>query len=157
MATDTYLADPATLTPVNDPADETTGRRIARLREELGWRQVDLAAASGVQVSTISNVERDMPAKRGERPSAARLEETMEQERARRTSENPQQTEERQRVLLDLLFSEGRSVRMDYVGRNQKTRYITFALPAPDATLEQVLQDLEDFHREQRKNDPPKG
>jgi transcriptional regulator with XRE-family HTH domain len=159
MATDTTLADAATLGSVMAPDDgpETTGQRIARRREELGWRQVDLAAASGVKVATISNIERDLPAKRGERPSVSKLEETIDAEHERRAAQDPARDAERVRVLYDLLMEEARDLRMERIGRHQKTRYITFALPDPDATPEQIRQDLEDFHRQQRRDDPPKG
>jgi len=155
MALQTALPPGETLPGVATDDLETTGARIARLRKELGWRQEDLAEHSGVKVATISNVERDLPAKRGERPSVAILERTMEQERQRRSGEDGPRDD---RQLMEFLSRPDlEDVRLRRIGRNRKTRFLTVAIPDPDATPEQIQQDLEDFHREQRRGDRPNG
>lgn len=38
---------------------QTNGREIVRRREALGWRQVDLAAKSGVSAAWLCRIEKD--------------------------------------------------------------------------------------------------
>jgi transcriptional regulator with XRE-family HTH domain len=152
MALHATLAGRDTLPPVED---ETTGQRIRRLRKDLGWRQSDLAAAAGVKVETVSNVERDLPAARGERPSVPLLEAALEKERQRQAGE-PGPSDDRQ--LMEFLSRPDlEDVRIRRIGRNRKTRIVVVAVPDPDATPEEIRQDLEDFHREQRRGDGPNG
>jgi transcriptional regulator with XRE-family HTH domain len=156
MALSTTLGGPETLTPV---ADETIGERVRRERKELGWRQVDLAAAAGVKPETVSNVERDRPTAGDERPSVPLLLDALTRRRTELASQaTPEPREDLTRVLMEFLSRPDlEDVRVRRIGRNRKTRFVGFVVPDPDATLEEIQQDLEDFHREQRRGDPPKG
>jgi transcriptional regulator with XRE-family HTH domain len=156
MATSTTFGGTDTLPSVTD---ETTGQRVRRERKALNWRQVDLADAAGVKPETVSNVERDLPTAGDERPSVPLLLDALEAERLRRArTAPPEPREDVTRVLMEFLARPDlEDVRVRRIGPNRKTRFIGFVLPDPDATPEQIQQDLEDFHREQRRNDPPKG
>jgi transcriptional regulator with XRE-family HTH domain len=45
--------------PPREEASETIGQRLARLRKERGWTQVELAERLGIIQSLISDYERD--------------------------------------------------------------------------------------------------
>lgn len=153
MALSTTQDRSATLPPVTD--DEPAGVRVKRERQELGWRQKDLAAAAGVKPETVSNIERELPAARGERPSVALLLSAMEAERQARASGAPESRDPRQLVEFLSTAATFDDMRLRRIGRHRKVRYLTVAIPDPDATPEQIQQDLEDFHREQRRHDEP--
>lgn len=156
MATSTTLGGPETLTPV---ADETIGERVRRERKELKWRQVDLAAAAGVKPETVSNVERDLPTARDERPSVPLILDALAKRRAELEAQaTPEPRQDVTRVLMEFLARPDlEDVRVRRIGRNRKARFIGFVLPDEDATAEQIQQALEDFHRDQRRGDQPKG
>jgi transcriptional regulator with XRE-family HTH domain len=123
------------------------------MREGLGWIQADLAEASGVSVPTIGLIETDKPAKRGERGSVTPLLRALDDERNRRMAEAPVGDAQ----LMEFLARRDlEDVRMRRVGRHRKVRWLSVAIPDPDATPEQIAEDLEDYHRQQRGL-PPNG
>jgi transcriptional regulator with XRE-family HTH domain len=152
MATTDTLARPATLSGVPDE-DETTAQRIKRLREELGWTQVELQKAAGLKsVETVGNVERDVPAARGERPSVQPMLAAMERERQRRQGENGPQED---RQLAEFLARPDiADMRLRRIGPRHKARFIAVIIPDPDATDDEIQATLEEFHRQQRRSDP---
>lgn len=48
---------------VCDDPDDTLGDQIARLRENSGWTQADLAERAGVHINTVNNIENNRTAK----------------------------------------------------------------------------------------------
>jgi transcriptional regulator with XRE-family HTH domain len=48
-----------TTKPAHDANSETFGQRLARLRKERGWTQLELAERSGIIQALISDYERD--------------------------------------------------------------------------------------------------
>ena len=154
MATSTTLGGLDTLTPVTD---ETIGERVKRERTALKWRQKDLADAAGLKsAETISNIERNIPTAGDERPSIPAILAAMEAERARRASEAPKEPQEDiTRQLMEFLArTEVDDLRVRR-GRSRKTRYIAFVLRDPDATEEEIERDMQDFHRDERRQDRP--
>lgn len=134
---------------------ETTGQRVRRLRKELGWTQKNLVAASSVSEATISNIERDKPAAKGERDSVPDVLRALEAERQRRLGE---QGPDQDALLMEFLARRDlEDVRMRRVGRHRKVRWLQVAIPDPDATEQEIQEDLEDFHRQQRRGDRPNG
>jgi transcriptional regulator with XRE-family HTH domain len=57
--TDDIMARNNTPKPPRGEASETIGQRLARLRKERGWTQVELAERLGIIQSLISDYERD--------------------------------------------------------------------------------------------------
>ena len=57
--TDDIMARNNTPNPATGEASETVGQRLARLRKERGWTQVELAERLGIIQSLISDYERD--------------------------------------------------------------------------------------------------
>lgn len=57
--TDLIMARTKTPKPTQAEAQETIGQRLARLRKERGWTQVELAERLGIIQSLISDYERD--------------------------------------------------------------------------------------------------
>ena len=57
--TDDIMAPKKTPERTHDGAPETVGQRLARLRKERGWTQVELAERVGIIQSLISDYERD--------------------------------------------------------------------------------------------------
>jgi transcriptional regulator with XRE-family HTH domain len=57
--TDHIMARNNTAKPPRGEAPETIGQRLARLRKERGWTQVELAERLGIIQSLISDYERD--------------------------------------------------------------------------------------------------
>ena len=147
---------------------ETTGARVVRLRKELGWTQLQLAAAAGVSVATIHVIEREKPGKRGERESTAPVLKALEAERQRRDSAGRSPSADA--TLMELMARhDWEDVKVRRVGPHRKVRWYTFtlAVPDPDATPEQVAEDRQAFDRQQseahrisfvgrrRRHDPP--
>lgn len=48
---------------VCDDPNDTLGDQIARLRENEGWTQADLAERAGVHINTVNNIENNRTAK----------------------------------------------------------------------------------------------
>lgn len=157
MAAQTVLPPAGTLDHVTDDL-ETTGQRIRRLRKSLGWTQEDLEAAvdGQVKLATIGNIERDVPAPKGRGKSIATLEKALEDERMRREHAAEPTADDRQLVEF-IANARLEDVRLRRGGRHRKTRFLTAVIPDPDATPEQVQQDIEDWYREQRHRDEPNG
>jgi transcriptional regulator with XRE-family HTH domain len=59
LYTDCIMARKSTPKQSRDEASETIGQRLARLRKERGWTQVELAERVGIIQSLISDYERD--------------------------------------------------------------------------------------------------
>lgn len=144
-----------TLTRVTDEAGESTWERVARLRGELGWTQVELADRAGVTEETVSNVERG-PGKRGPRPSTRQLLEVLEAEMRRRQA--PPAPADRGPDILEVLARQrAEDVRVRRIGPNRKVRWFQFGIPDEDATPDEIAQALEEMHRNLRHEDGPNG
>lgn len=151
MATQTALAVRATLPHVTEGDDRTAGERVRQLREDLGWTQQQLADAAGVTPETVSNVENRPKGARGERPSVAVLLSALEQERQRRVGEPGPSPD---RTLVEFLArTDLEDVRVRRIGRSRKARIISAIVLDPDLSADEVQEILEEFHREQRRND----
>ena len=138
------LAPPDTLTDVTD--GETTGKRIRRLRRELGLTQDDLARESGVSVATIYLVENDKPTKRGERSSVDDLMTALDRLRAQQ-QQQPGQNPTTRLVATLLEGSEPEDYRVRMLGRRKKVRYLTVVARDPDVTDEEYAEAIEELHR----------
>lgn len=142
MALSGTLEPQAILAPVDD---ETTGQRIKRLRRELGWTQVQLEAASGVDVSTISLIERDKPPARedGRADSIKALEAALDAERSDREG-NPSAL----RLIAAAL--EGAAVReqnVRHLGPGGRVRYLTVIAREPGVSDAEYARAIEEAHR----------
>ena len=140
------LAPPDTLTGVTD--GETTGKRIKRLRRELGLTQDDLARESGVSVATIYLVENDKPAKRGERSSVDELLAALD--RIAAEQKQPAQSPTVSLVATLLEGSQPEDYRVRMLGKRRKVRYLTVVARDPDVTDEEYAEAIEELHRRNR-------
>jgi transcriptional regulator with XRE-family HTH domain len=111
-------------------ADETTGQRIKRLRDELRWTQKDLSNESGVSLATITSLENDRPGKKGERVESLRR-------------------------VMDALDRGHREGAAGPTGADVD-RQIIEVLP-PGTSDEEIAAMLEDMHRRRREGDQPNG
>ena len=58
LYTDAVMPRKNTLRPPHAPESETPGERLARLRKERGWTQVELAERLGITQTLLSDYER---------------------------------------------------------------------------------------------------
>lgn len=152
MITSVTRDTPDTLGAVTDGAEEKSWDRVKRLREELELTQAELGAMVGLTEETVSNVERG-PGKRGERPSTRPLLAALEAERARRQGGSP--ASDRGPDILEVLARQrAEDVRVRRIGPRRKVRWFEFGIPDDDATPEEIAAALEEWHRQQRRDDP---
>jgi transcriptional regulator with XRE-family HTH domain len=140
-----------TLTDVTDETGEASWEKVARLRKELELTQAQLADMVGLTEETVSNVERG-PGKRGERPSTQTLLDALEAERRRRASSRP--ADRGPDILEVLARHRAEDVRVRRIGSKRKVRWFQFGIPDEDATPEEIAAALEEWHQQQRHDDP---
>jgi transcriptional regulator with XRE-family HTH domain len=131
-------------------ADETSGQRIKRLRDELRWTQKDLSNESGVSLATITSLENDRPGKKGERvESVRRVMDALD--RGRREGAGGPVDPDVDRQIIEVLTQ--LSPADHRVTRRGKARWITALVVPPGTTDEEIAAMLEDMHRRRREGE----
>jgi transcriptional regulator with XRE-family HTH domain len=122
-----------------DPAQRSTGERLARLRALAGLSARELGALAGVAPNTVSNIER------GSTPSpdtAARIIDALTHALPRRTSELIAQAVERLRdAPCDELAAEGVRIAEERHARMTSALRTLAALQSIDALSEAIEDD----------------
>jgi transcriptional regulator with XRE-family HTH domain len=135
-------------------ADETTGQRIKRLRDELRWTQKDLSNESGVSLATITSLENDRPGKKGERvESLRRVMDALD--RGHREGAAGPTGADVDRQIIEVLTQLGPADHR--VTRMGKARWISALVVPPGTSDEEIAAMLEDMHRRRREGDQPNG